>query len=122
MQRILVVDGDDMSVDILTRRLKKADYSVGVATNGEEAVLEADRTIPDIILMDLDLPIMDGWQSMDLLKKIETTKSIPVIALSGLRDPKAREAAFASGCVSFEAKPINFQRLLGKIQGALQAE
>lgn len=116
MPKILLVEDDEMNRDMLSRRLMKRDYEVVIATDGQQGVDMARSEGPDIVLMDMSLPIMDGWTATRTLKGDPGTAGIPVIALtahamSGDED-KAREA----GCDDFDTKPVELKRLLGKIE------
>lgn len=116
MAKILLVEDDEMNRDMLSRRLMKRDYDVVIATDGQQGVDMARSEGPDIVLMDMSLPVMDGWTATRTLKDDPTTAEIPVIALtahamSGDED-KAREA----GCDDFDTKPVELKRLLGKIE------
>jgi CheY-like chemotaxis protein len=114
--KILLVEDDEMNRDMLSRRLMKRDYDVVIATDGQQGVDMARSEGPDIVLMDMSLPVMDGWTATRTLKDDPSTAEIPVIALtahamSGDED-KAREA----GCDDFDTKPVELKRLLGKIE------
>ena len=116
MPKILLVEDDEMNRDMLSRRLIKRDYDVVIATDGQQGVDMARSEGPDIVLMDMSLPVMDGWTATRELKGDPSTAGIPVIALtahamSGDED-KAREA----GCDDFDTKPVELKRLLGKIE------
>ena len=116
MPKILLVEDDEMNRDMLSRRLIKRDYDVVIATDGQQGVDMARSEDPDIVLMDMSLPVMDGWTATRELKGDPATADIPVIALtahamSGDED-KAREA----GCDDFDTKPVELKRLLGKIE------
>lgn len=116
MPKILLVEDDAMNRDMLSRRLVKRDYDVVIATDGEQGVAMARSEAPDIVLMDMSLPVMDGWTATRALKGDGATAGIPIIALtahamSGDED-KAREA----GCDDFDTKPVELNRLLGKIE------
>ncbi len=119
MAKILLVEDDEMNRDMLSRRLIKRGYAVTIATDGEQGVALARSEDPTIILMDMSLPVMDGWTATRTLKDDPATASIPVIALtahamSGDED-KAREA----GCDDFDTKPVELKRLLGKIEALI---
>ena len=115
MSKILLVEDNEMNRDMLSRRLERKGFEVLIAVDGQAGVDMASSAKPDIILMDLSLPVMDGWEATRRIKADPVTQSIPVIALtahamSGDED-KAREA----GCDDYDTKPVNFNRLLGKI-------
>lgn len=119
MAKILLVEDDEMNRDMLSRRLMKRNYDVVIATDGEQGVAMARSEAPAVILMDMSLPVMDGWTAARTLKGDPATAGIPIIALtahamSGDED-KAREA----GCDDFDTKPVELKRLLGKIEGLI---
>ena len=116
MTKILCVEDNEDNLYMLHRRLSRAGYDVKVATNGAEAVEWAKDLLPDIIVMDLNLPKLDGWEATRRLKNQPETKHIPVIVLSGNFSESQRKKAFAAGCDDFEAKPADFERLVEKIQ------
>jgi len=117
--RILLVEDNEMNRDMLTRRLTRRGYAVDAAGDGEEAVSRAGASLPDIVLMDLNLPVLDGFEATRRLKSAEATRAIPVIALSAHAMAEDRERALAAGCDDFDSKPIDLDRLLRKIQGLL---
>ena len=113
--KILLVEDNELNRDMLTRRLKRKAYTVLCAENGQEGIDVAKSKIPDIILMDLSLPVVDGWTAAERLKADATTKSIPIIALTAHAMKGARETALEAGCDDYDTKPIDFERLLDKI-------
>ncbi|MDQ3233795.1 MAG: response regulator [Pseudobdellovibrionaceae bacterium] len=113
---ILVVEDNEMNRELLIRRLQKRGYEVLAAANGKDALDMASREAPDMILMDMCMPIMDGWTTVRQLKAIPETQNIPVIGVSANGLHRDQEEAMAAGCVAFEAKPIDFNRLLSLIQ------
>ena len=119
MNRILLVEDNDMSRDMLKRRLERNGFEVVVALHGEEAVAAAQDAAPNLILMDMSLPVLDGWEATKQIKSLEGTKSIPIIALTAHAMTGDREKALEAGCDDFEAKPINFPALLSKINTLL---
>jgi len=121
MTRILCVEDNDDNLYMLHRRLSRAGFEVKVATNGAEAVEWAKGLQPDIIVMDLNLPKLNGWEATRQLKGQPETKHIPVIVLSANTGDQPRERAFAAGCDDFETKPADFDRLIGKIRTLLAA-
>ena len=121
MARILCVEDNDDNLYMLHRRLSRAGFEVKVATNGAEAVEWAKNLLPDIIVMDLNLPKLNGWEATRQLKGQPETKHIPVIVLSANTGDEPRERAFAAGCDDFETKPADFDRLVGKIRTLLAA-
>lgn len=117
--KILLVEDNDMNRDMLNRRLKRKGYDVIIAVDGIEALEKARTGQPDLILMDLSLPEMDGWEATRILKADESTKSIPLIVLTAHALKTDREGAFEVGCDDFDVKPIDFQRLISKIEAQL---
>src|SRR5260370_39373334 len=116
MPRLLLVEDDEVNRDMLSRRLQRRDYEVIIAVNGQEGVTKAQSDSPDVILMDLSLPVLDGWQATRLLKAAPETRSIPIIALTAHAMSADRQAAMAAGCDDYDTKPIELSRLLGKIE------
>ncbi len=114
--RILYVEDNDDNVYMLKNRLTRAGFTVLVATNGTQGVAMATSEQPDLILMDLTLPDIDGWEATRRLKADPTTKHIPVVALTANAMEGDREKALAAGCDDFDTKPIELARLLGKIR------
>jgi two-component system cell cycle response regulator DivK len=119
MPRILIVEGNDASRDLLSRRLVRQGYEIAVASDGERAVECARMESPDLILMDMNLPIIDGWEAARQLKRDAGTQSIPIIAMSAHPKPGDRERAIEAGCDDFDTTPIVLPRLMSKIQHAL---
>jgi two-component system cell cycle response regulator DivK len=121
MAKVLLVEDNEMNRDMLSRRLERKGYQVVMAVDGAEGVKMAASEKPDIILMDMSLPILDGWSATQKLKASPETADIPVIALTAHAmegdERKAREA----GCDDYDTKPIDLTRLLGKIETHLQA-
>ena len=122
MKRILYVEDNEDNVYMLRRRLTKAGFEVLVATDGEQGVAAARAETPDLILMDLSLPRVDGWEAARQLKGDPETESIPIIALSAHAMVGDRERAMEAGCDDYDTKPVDFQRLMGKIQTFLEAK
>ena len=116
MKKILLVEDDEMNRDMLSRRLIKRGYDIAIAVDGEQGVTMALSGRPDLILMDMSLPIMDGWEAAKVLKAAEGTKSIPIIALTAHAMDQDREKCLEAGCDDYDTKPVEFQRLLDKIQ------
>ena len=116
MTTILLVEDNEMNRDMLSRRLIKKGYDVDIAVDGKEGVEMATAGIPDIILLDMSLPVMDGWTAAGHLKGNPTTQNIPIIALTAHAMAGDREKALEAGCDDYDTKPIEFKRLLGKIQ------
>lgn len=119
MTKILYVEDNEDNVYMLTRRLARKGYEVVVAQDGQEGVDKAKAEQPALILMDLSLPVLDGWQAAGRLKGMAETKDIPVIALSAHAMDEHREGALAAGCDDYDTKPIDFDRLLSKIETLL---
>jgi len=119
--KILLVEDNDMNRDMLTRRLQRKGYEIVVAINGNEALATVKSEQPDLILMDLGLPEMDGWEATRRLKADTTTMNIPVIVLTAHALKTDRAGAYEAGCDDFDIKPIDFQRLLKKIEHQLNA-
>ena len=119
MTTILLVEDNEPSRDALGRRLARRGYDVRPAVDGQQAVTIARLITPDLILMDLGLPLMDGWEATRELKKDNSTKHIPIIVLSAHAMTGDRELALASGGDDFDSKPIRFERLLDKIEALL---
>jgi len=119
MTTILLVEDNEPSRDALGRRLARRGYDVRPAVNGQQAVTIARLITPDLILMDLGLPVMDGWEATRELKQDDSTKHIPIIVLSAHAMTGDRELALASGGDDFDSKPIRFERLLDRIEALL---
>ncbi|MCL7957794.1 MAG: response regulator [marine benthic group bacterium] len=119
MTKILLVEDDEMNRDMLSRRLLKRDYEVVIATDGEQGVAMAGSENPDLILMDMSLPGIDGWTATRQVKSDDATRSIPVIALTAHAMAGDREKALEAGCDDFDTKPVELKRLLGKIEALL---
>ena len=116
MIKILYIEDNDDNVYMLTRRLWKRGFEITVATDGKQGMELARAEKPDLILMDLELPALDGWEAARLLKKAAETKPIPIIALSAHTMVGDRERALAAGCDDYDAKPVVLERLLKKIR------
>src|SRR5258708_3782075 len=119
MATVLLVEDNEMNRDMLSRRLAKKGYTVLIAIDGAEAVDAARLRRPDIVLMDMSLPVLDGWEATRRLKADASTRDIPVIALTAHALPAERDRALEAGCSAFETKPIDFPRLLAVIEGLL---
>ena len=120
MSRILIVEDNELSRDMLSRRLAKRGYDVVVAAHGAEGVEKASAESPDLILMDLGLPVLDGWEATRRIKSERRTASIPVIGLSAYAMAEDEERARRVGCDDFDTKPVELPRLLGKIEALLR--
>ncbi len=119
MQKILVVEDDELGRNMLVRRLERRGYAVVVAADGVEAINIAQSEEPDLILMDLSLPAMDGWEAVRRLKSDPQLRDIPIIALTAHALEADREEALAAGCDDYDTKPINMRRLIVKINQQL---
>src|SRR5438067_13800950 len=115
MTKILIVEDNEMNRDMLSRRLKRRGYEVLVAVDGEMGIALARTQTPDLILMDMSLPLIDGWEATRRLKADETLKHIPVIALTAHAMASDREKAIEAGCDDYDTKPIELTRLLAKM-------
>jgi two-component system cell cycle response regulator DivK len=119
MRRILVVEDNEMNRDMLSRRLQRKGYQVLLAADGRQGLAMAQSQSPDLILLDLSLPEIDGWEAARSLKADPLTQHIPVVALTAHAMAQDREKAFEAGCDDYDTKPVDFQRLLGKIEALL---
>jgi two-component system cell cycle response regulator DivK len=119
MPKILYVEDNEDNVYMLRRRLAKHDYEMIVAEDGEKGVAAAQRESPALILMDLSLPVLSGWDAARRLKSAEITRGIPIIALSAHALDGERDKALAAGCDDFETKPVDLTRLLEKMRRLL---
>jgi two-component system cell cycle response regulator DivK len=119
MARILLVEDQEMNRDMLSRRLKKRGYEVSIAVDGAEGVEKARSEAPDLILMDMSLPVMDGWEATRTLKADAATRSIPVVALTAHAMSTDREKALEAGCDAYETKPVDLPRLLETVEKLL---
>ena len=119
MRKILLVEDNDMNRDMLSRRLVRRGYEVAVALDGQEGLDQARQTKPDLVLMDMSLPVKDGWVATAELKADPVTRPIPVIGLSAHAMAGDRDRAMESGCDDYDTKPIELDRLLGKIEALL---
>ena len=117
--KILLVEDNEMNRDMLSRRLSRNGYEVAMAVNGQEGVDMAVSEKPDLILMDMSLPVMDGWEATRQVKANPATRAIPVIALTAHAMVQDRERAMAAGCDDFDTKPVELPRLLEKIKTLL---
>ncbi len=119
MATILLVEDNEMNYDMLSRRLRRKGYEVLVATDGQAGIEMARTQAPDLILMDMSLPVVDGWEATRQLKAGELTCHIPIIALTAHAMAGDRDQALAAGCDDYDSKPVEFDRLVGKIQALL---
>ena len=120
MPRILLVEDNEMNRDMLSRRLIRKKYEVLVAVDGGEGVAMTRSEAPDLILMDMSLPVIDGWEATRQLKANPETKAIPIIALTAHAMSGDREKAMEAGCNDYDTKPIELPRLLTKIEALLE--
>ncbi|MCV6637637.1 response regulator [Candidatus Albibeggiatoa sp. nov. NOAA] len=119
MPKILLVEDNEMNRDMLSRRLTRKGFQVEIAIDGGQGVDMAHSENPDLILMDMSLPVKDGWTATKEIKADDSTKDIPIIALTAHAMSGDREQALAAGCDDYDTKPIELPRLLGKIQALL---
>ena len=117
--RILLVEDNEMNRDMLCRRLERRGFDMLVAVDGKQGCEMALREQPDLVLMDLSLPVMDGWEAVRRIKADADGAKIPVIALTAHALAADRDSALAAGCDDFDTKPVEFQRLLGKMESLL---
>ena len=120
MPKILLVEDNELNRDMLSRRLRRRDYDVEMAVDGQEGIDLTKSLMPDLILMDMSLPIIDGWSATGILKSDSTTSHIPIIALTAHAMEGERQKCLEAGCDDFDTKPIDFKRLLEKINHWLQ--
>lgn len=120
MAKVLLVEDNEMNRDMLSRRLSKRGYDVVMAEDGEKGVAMASSETPDLILMDMSLPILDGWEATRRIKGQGETERIPVIALTAHAMAGDRDKALDAGCDDYDTKPIELKRLLGKIEAQLE--
>ncbi|MBA2712585.1 MAG: response regulator [Rubrobacteraceae bacterium] len=119
MPRILLVEDNEMNRDMLSRRLARKKYEVLIAIDGGEGVEMAGSEAPDLILMDMSLPVIDGWEATRRIKASSETEAIPIIALTAHAMSGDREKALEAGCDDYDTKPIELPRLLGKMETLL---
>jgi two-component system, cell cycle response regulator DivK len=119
MPKILVVEDNELNRDMLTRRLGRKGFETLVAVDGRQGVEMARAERPDLILMDMSLPVLDGWEATRQIKAAPETRSIPVIALTAHAMTGDRERAIGAGCDDYDTKPVEFPSLLGKIEALL---
>jgi CheY-like chemotaxis protein len=115
MHKILIVEDNELNRDMLSRRLERRGFEIVVAVDGQQGIEMATSASPDLILMDMSLPIVDGWTAATKLKASEKTQHIPVIALTAHAMTGDREKAIEAGCDDYDVKPVELDRLLGKI-------
>jgi len=119
MPKILLVEDNEMNRDMLSRRLQRRGYEVVMAVDGQDGVTKAQAEAPALILMDMSLPVLDGWEASRQLKAAAATRGIPIIALTAHAMSGDREKALEVGCDDFDTKPIELDRLLAKIEALL---
>ena len=120
--KILLVEDNEMNRDMLSRRLERRGYKVAIAVNGAEGIAMAESEQPDLILMDMSLPVIDGWEASRRLKAAAATAHIPIIALTAHAMSGDRQQALDAGCNDYDTQPIEFPRLLAKIEALLKTE
>ena len=120
--KILYVEDNDDNIYMLERRLKRAGFSVVIARDGADGVAKAGSEQPDLILMDLSLPVLDGWEATRQIKQGGSTGRIPLIVLTANAMAGEKEKAFEAGCDDFDTKPVEFERLLAKINALIAQE
>jgi len=119
MTKILLVEDNEMNRDMLSRRLERKGYQVAIAVDGGQGISMVKTESPDLILMDMSLPVLDGWEATRQLKASPETRSIPIIALTAHAMAGDREKALEAGCDDYDTKPIEMPRLLSKIEALL---
>ena len=121
MPRILLVEDNEMNRDMLSRRLERKGYETIIAVDGREGVEKTEAEKPDLILMDMSLPVLDGWEATRILKSRSVTQGIPIIGLSAHAMSGDREKAIEAGCDDYDTKPVELPRLLEKIESLLKS-
>jgi two-component system, cell cycle response regulator DivK len=119
MFKLLLVEDNEMNRDMLSRRLQRKGFQVVMAVDGEDGIKKARSEAPDLILMDMSLPVVDGWEATRRLKASPDANAIPVLALTAHAISGDRERAIDAGCDDYDTKPVEFSRLLAKIQALL---
>jgi CheY-like chemotaxis protein len=119
MARILLVEDNDLNRDMLSRRLQRRGHEMLLAADGMQAILMAESETPDLVLLDMSLPVIDGWEVARRLKASPTTARVPVVALTAHAMAGDRERALAAGCDDYETKPIDFPQLVAKLEALL---
>lgn len=122
MVKILLIEDNETNRDMLSRRLSRKGYEVIIAVDGAEGLKMAQQETPDLILMDMSLPVLDGWEASRQLKSAASTRAIPIIALTAHAMAGDREKAIEAGCDEYETKPVEFQRLVNKIETLLNGK
>ncbi len=121
MTRVLLVEDNEMNRDMLSRRLVRRGFEVLIAVDGEEGVAKAATESPDLILMDMSLPVLDGWEAARRIRGDAATATIPMIALTAHAMAGDREKALEAGCDDFDTKPVDLERLLGKMAALMKS-
>jgi CheY-like chemotaxis protein len=122
MAKILIVEDNEMNRDMLSRRLERRGFEIVIAVDGQEGIERTRSEQPDLILLDMSLPVMDGWEAASILKKEPETAAIPIIALTAHAMSGDRERALEVGCDDYDVKPIEFERLLEKMRHFLKGK
>ena len=120
MAKILIVEDNEMNRDMLSRRLERRGYTIAIAVDGGAGVEKAHTEAPDLILMDVSLPVMDGWEASRRIKGDPATAAIPIIALTAHAMTSDRDKSLKAGCNDYDTKPVELPRLLGKIEDLLK--
>jgi two-component system cell cycle response regulator DivK len=120
MPKILLVEDNEMNRDMLSRRLERRGYEVAIAVDGQEGLTRAQEDAPEIVLLDMSLPVIDGWEVARRLKADDKTRALPIIALTAHAMAGDREKALEAGCDDYDTKPVEFPRLLSKIEALIQ--
>jgi CheY-like chemotaxis protein len=120
MAKILIVEDNEMNRDMLSRRLERRGYTIAIAVDGGAGVEKAHTEAPDLILMDVSLPVMDGWEASRRIKGDPATAAIPIIALTAHAMTSDRDKSLKAGCNDYDTKPVELPRLLGKIEALLK--
>lgn len=120
MPKILLVEDNEMNRDMLSRRLQRKGYEVIMAVDGQQGVDMASNQQPDLVLMDMSLPVVDGWEATRLIKSAPASQHIPIIAITAHAMAGDKERAFQAGCDEYDTKPVDLPRLLVKIEALLQ--
>ena len=120
MAKILIVEDNEMNRDMLSRRLERRGYAIAIAVDGGAGVEKARTEAPDLILMDVSLPVMDGWEASRRIKGDPATAAIPIIALTAHAMTSDRDKSLKAGCNDYDTKPVELPRLLGKIEALLK--
>lgn len=122
MVKILLVEDNEMNRDMLSRRLMKRGYEVAMAIDGQQGIDMAASEKPDLILLDMSLPVVDGWEAAQKIKANPASQNVPLVALTAHAMASDRERALSAGCDDFDTKPVELPRLLGKMEALLKAK